>query len=77
MADLEYNQIAKIKVVGIGGAGSNAVNRMVQEGVQGVEFYVAILTFRHLIFLLLPTRFSLARKALVQAEIRITDVRQQ
>ena len=41
MADLEYNQIAKIKVVGIGGAGSNAVNRMVQEGVQGVEFYVA------------------------------------
>ena len=41
MADLAYNQIAKIKVFGIGGAGSNAVNRMVQEGVQGVEFYVA------------------------------------
>ena len=38
MADLSYNQIAKIKVFGIGGAGSNAVNRMVQEGVQGVEF---------------------------------------
>ena len=41
MADLEYNQIAKIKVFGIGGAGSNAVNRMVADGVQGVEFYVA------------------------------------
>jgi cell division protein FtsZ len=41
MADLTYNQIARIKVFGIGGAGSNAVNRMVQEGVQGVEFYVA------------------------------------
>lgn len=41
MAELSYNQIAKIKVFGIGGAGSNAVNRMVQEGVQGVEFYVA------------------------------------
>ncbi|MBQ9048527.1 MAG: cell division protein FtsZ [Solobacterium sp.] len=41
MADLSYNQIAKIKVFGVGGAGSNAVNRMVQEGVQGVEFYVA------------------------------------
>lgn len=41
MAELMYNQIAKIKVFGIGGAGSNAVNRMVQEGVQGVEFYVA------------------------------------
>ncbi|MCR5229947.1 MAG: cell division protein FtsZ [Solobacterium sp.] len=41
MSDLSYNQIAKIKVFGVGGAGSNAVNRMVQEGVQGVEFYVA------------------------------------
>lgn len=41
MADLTYNQVAKIKVFGVGGAGSNAVNRMVQEGVQGVEFYVA------------------------------------
>lgn len=41
MADLEYNQIAKIKVFGIGGAGGNAVNRMVADSVQGVEFYVA------------------------------------
>ncbi len=41
MADLTYNQVAKIKVFGVGGAGGNAVNRMVQEGVQGVEFYVA------------------------------------
>ena len=41
MSDLTYNQVARIKVFGIGGAGSNAVNRMVQEGVQGVEFYVA------------------------------------
>ncbi|HCY06192.1 MAG: cell division protein FtsZ [Erysipelotrichaceae bacterium] len=41
MADLTYNQVAKIKVFGIGGAGNNAVNRMVQEGVQGVDFYVA------------------------------------
>ena len=41
MAELTYNQVAKIKVFGVGGAGSNAVNRMVQEGVQGVEFYIA------------------------------------
>lgn len=39
--DLEYNQVARIKVFGIGGAGCNAVNRMVEDGVQGVEFYVA------------------------------------
>jgi cell division protein FtsZ len=30
--------LAKIKVVGVGGAGCNAVNRMVDFGVQGVEF---------------------------------------
>ncbi|MFV0380279.1 MAG: cell division protein FtsZ [Anaerorhabdus sp.] len=41
MAELTYNQVAKIKVFGIGGGGNNAVNRMAQEGVQGVEFYVA------------------------------------
>lgn len=32
---------AKIKVVGVGGGGSNAVNRMIKAGVQGVEFIVA------------------------------------
>lgn len=30
--------VAKIKVVGVGGAGNNAVNRMVEAGVEGVEF---------------------------------------
>ncbi len=35
------NNIARIKVIGVGGAGCNAVNRMVDEGVNGVEFYVA------------------------------------
>ena len=38
---LEMDQIAKIKVVGVGGAGCNAVNRMIESGVQGVEFIVA------------------------------------
>lgn len=37
---LEMDQIAKIKVVGVGGAGCNAVNRMIESGVQGVEFIV-------------------------------------
>ena len=32
---------ARIKVVGVGGGGSNAVNRMVQAGLDGVEFVVA------------------------------------
>ena len=37
----EFNQVANIKVFGVGGGGSNAVNRMVEEGVRGVEFFVA------------------------------------
>lgn len=41
MDQLQYAQLAKIKVFGIGGGGCNAVNRMVEEGVQGVEFFVA------------------------------------
>ncbi|MCC7031447.1 MAG: cell division protein FtsZ, partial [Acidobacteria bacterium] len=32
---------ARIKVVGVGGGGSNAVTRMVQAGLSGVEFIVA------------------------------------
>lgn len=36
-----YQPVARIKVFGIGGAGNNAINRMVDEGLQGVEFYVA------------------------------------
>nr|7YOP_A Chain A, Cell division protein FtsZ [Spiroplasma melliferum KC3]7YOP_B Chain B, Cell division protein FtsZ [Spiroplasma melliferum KC3]7YSZ_A Chain A, Cell division protein FtsZ [Spiroplasma melliferum KC3]7YSZ_B Chain B, Cell division protein FtsZ [Spiroplasma melliferum KC3] len=36
-----YEQVASIKVIGIGGAGNNAVNRMIEAGVQGVEFIVA------------------------------------
>ncbi len=33
--------VARIKVIGVGGAGNNAVNRMVEEGIEGVEFIVA------------------------------------
>src|SRR3974377_27874 len=32
---------AKIKVIGVGGGGGNAVNRMIDAGVEGVEFIVA------------------------------------
>ena len=39
----EVEQFANIKVVGVGGGGNNAVNRMIDEGLDGVEF-VAINT---------------------------------
>ena len=39
--DSDDNKNAVIKVIGVGGAGGNAVNRMIDDGVQGVSFIVA------------------------------------
>ncbi|AMM92378.1 cell division protein FtsZ [Peribacillus simplex] len=36
--DSNLEQLATIKVIGVGGGGNNAVNRMIEHGVQGVEF---------------------------------------
>ena len=41
MYELEMDQIAKIKVIGVGGGGCNAVNRMIESGVKGVDYIVA------------------------------------
>lgn len=41
MFGLEIDQLAKIKVIGVGGGGNNAVNRMIESEVQGVDFIVA------------------------------------
>src|ERR1051326_3616158 len=39
---MEDDQVtARIKVIGVGGGGGNAVNRMIQAGIKGVEFMVA------------------------------------
>lgn len=36
--DINMDELAKIKVIGVGGGGNNAVNRMIEHGVEGVEF---------------------------------------
>ena len=36
--DNDFEQVVQIKVIGVGGGGGNAVNQMIQCGVQGVEF---------------------------------------
>ncbi len=36
--DTNLDSLATIKVIGVGGGGNNAVNRMIEHGVQGVEF---------------------------------------
>lgn len=43
--DVEAEEFAKIKVVGVGGGGNNAVNRMIECGVRGIDF-IAINTDR-------------------------------
>ena len=34
-----HSNVAKIKVMGVGGGGCNAVNRMIENGVEGIEFW--------------------------------------
>lgn len=41
MLGLEMDQLAKIKVIGVGGGGCNAINRMISSGLKGVDFIVA------------------------------------
>jgi cell division protein FtsZ len=36
--EMEMDSFATIKVIGVGGGGSNAVNRMIESGLQGVDF---------------------------------------
>ncbi|WP_182188281.1 cell division protein FtsZ [Pectinatus frisingensis] len=36
--DMDVDQFAKIKVIGVGGGGNNAVNRMIESGLKGVDF---------------------------------------
>ena len=48
--DKDFDNIVQIKVVGVGGGGNNAVNRMINEGVQGVEF-ISINTDKQALYL--------------------------
>ena len=56
---LEMDQLAKIKVVGIGGGGCNAVNRMIDSGLKGVDFIVANTDLQVLNDSLAPTKLQL------------------
>lgn len=48
--DFDAGQFAQLKVVGVGGAGNNAVNRMIQYGLRGVEF-IAVNTDKQALYL--------------------------
>ena len=53
---------ARIKVIGVGGGGSNAVNRMMEEGIQGVEFIAVNTDAQALNLCKAPTRVRLGDK---------------
>ena len=40
MAEAFQDRVVKIKVIGVGGAGNNVINRMIESGVSGVDFIV-------------------------------------
>src|ERR1700759_5481780 len=53
---------AKIKVVGVGGSGCNAVNTMIRLGLQGVEFITANTDIQALDASLAPTKLTIGRE---------------
>ncbi|MBN1640566.1 MAG: cell division protein FtsZ [Anaerolineae bacterium] len=53
---------ARIKVMGMGGGGSNAVNRMIQEGIQGVEFVAVNTDSQALMLSNAPMRIRIGEK---------------
>jgi cell division protein FtsZ len=60
---MEEDQLpAKIKVVGVGGGGGNAVNRMIQAGIKGVEFLVANTDVQAMRHSLAPTKLQIGGK---------------
>src|SRR5262245_33408014 len=61
---------ACIKVVGVGGGGSNAVNRMISAGLGGVEFLVANTDAQALTQSLAPVKIQIGAKLTKRSEER-------
>ena len=60
--DNVLDQFAKIKVIGVGGGGSNAVNRMISLGMQGVEFIAVNTVAQALLHAMAPKRMQIGEK---------------
>ncbi|HUP27295.1 MAG TPA: cell division protein FtsZ [Chloroflexia bacterium] len=59
---LSADNFAQIKVIGVGGGGSNAVNRMIQAGVKGVDFIAVNTDAQALLHSEAPTRIRIGDK---------------
>ncbi len=58
----EADLAAKILVIGVGGGGNNAVNRMIEEGIQGVEFVCINTDKQHLLNCKAPICLQIGEK---------------
>ena len=59
---MENNNFASIKVIGVGGAGTNAVNRMIDSGLQGVDFIAVNTDKQALTLSKAPTKVQIGDK---------------
>lgn len=59
---MEILNPTRIKVLGVGGGGSNAVNRMYLEGTEGVELFVVNTDVQHLASLAVPNKIQIGEK---------------
>lgn len=62
--DLPKNQSSIIKVIGVGGGGSNAVSHMFQQGIEGVDFIICNTDNQALDSSSIPTKIQLGSKGL-------------
>ena len=60
--DAGLDKFAKIKVIGVGGGGGNAVNRMIAAGLQGVEFIAVNTDAQALLHAMAPKRIQIGEK---------------
>lgn len=91
--DIPHMNSAIIKVIGVGGGGSNAVNHMFRQGIEGVQFYVCNTDAQDLLRSPVPNKIQLGlklteglgagsepemgRKAALESTEKITDILRQ
>ena len=60
--DITQSNVAQIKVIGVGGGGNNAVNRMIEDGLEGVEFIAVNTDSQDLIKSKAPMKIQIGEK---------------
>ena len=62
MSDYNQDRVVKIKVIGVGGAGNNVINRMIDSKVDGVDFVVVNTDKQDLNKSICPTKIQIGEK---------------